>query len=83
MLRRCIAALGHAPALWLLYREKLPPPLIRQNVLAVGATLLVVLLAASLAPPGRRVAAAVAAWLCGHLAWGVLLFFRLPTRADE
>ena len=80
MLRRWVAALGHAPALWLLYREKLPRPLVRQNVIAAIATLVVIMLAASLAPPGRRFAAAVAAWLCGHFAWGILLFVRLPDR---
>lgn len=79
MLRRVIAFFGHAPGLWLMYRETIPPPLRRPNAIAVALTLLAMAVAYVLASG----TAAFVAWLIGHFAWGAFLAARLPDSATS
>ena len=81
MWRRLVAFVGHAPGLWLVYGESLPASMKRANVVAVAVTLLAMVAAAIVAPHGRAIMAAVAAWLVGHGLWGAYLFVRLPPPA--
>ncbi len=78
MLRRVIAFFGHAPALWLLYRETIPPPLRRPNAIAVALTLTAMAVAFGLAPGGSPGLATLISWVIGHFAWGAFLAIRLP-----
>jgi len=78
MLRRVVAFFGHAPALWLFYRETIPPPLRRPNAIAVMLTLAAMAAAYEVAPGGSPGLATFAAWVVGHLAWGAVLASRLP-----
>jgi RsiW-degrading membrane proteinase PrsW (M82 family) len=81
---RLAAWLGHAPALWLLYREPLPRSLRLPNVLAVLATLAAMAAAWFLvADLPQRVLAVVATWLVGHVAWGTYLTRRLPPSPEQ
>lgn len=81
-LRRLVAFGGHAPALWLFYREALPVPLRRPNVIAVAATLVMM----AVVPFAARAAGAateagwlvLGTWLVGHFAWGTFLAVKLP-----
>lgn len=72
-LRRGAAWLGHAPALWLCYREPLPASLRVPNAIAVTATVIAVALAAITAGAIGVVVAAIA----GHVAWGSYLAWSL------
>jgi hypothetical protein len=78
MWRRVIAMVGHAPALWLVYREPLPRAVRRPNLYAVLATLTAMLVAGVRAPPGGRLTAVLVTWAIGHGLWGIYLFVRLP-----
>ncbi len=78
MLRRIVAFFGHAPALWLLYRETIPTPLRRPNAIAVLLTLSAMAAAYALAPGGSPGMATLVAWIVGHVAWGAFLAIRLP-----
>ncbi len=78
MLRRLVALVGHAPGLWLVYREPLPAPVRRPNVVAVGLTLAAMAAAGLLAPDGRRGVAVLVTWIVGHFAWGIWLARALP-----
>lgn len=78
MWRRLVAAFGHAPGLWLVYRESLSDEVKRANVVAVALTIVAMVAAAVLSPEGRRGMAVVVAWLVGHALWGAYLFVRLP-----
>lgn len=78
MVRRIVAALGHAPALWLFYREALPQPVRRPNVFAAVSTVLAMGAAGVLAPPELRWIAVFWTWAIGHALWGVYLFVKLP-----
>src|SRR5687767_85717 len=63
----------HAPGLWLWYRARLRPRLVRANLVAVGLTILATVLAAGFAPAGARLLAALGAWSLGHFAWSAFL----------
>lgn len=77
-MRRFVALVGHAPALWLFYGETLPRHLARANVVALGATVAAAT-AAALARRGKGAArSAGRVWLVGHFAWGAYLASRLP-----
>ncbi len=78
MLRRLIAAVGHAPALWLFYREPLPHAVRRPNAIAVGATLMAMAAAGLLAEPANRWSVVFWTWIVGHFAWGAYLLVKLP-----
>lgn len=78
-LRRAVAWLGHAPGLWLCYREPLPRPLRRPNVVAVLGTLAAVTTAVLLAPHDGAALAALLTWATGHVAWGSYLAWHLPS----
>lgn len=79
--RRLIAWLGHAPGLWLVYREPLPRPLWRANALAVGATLAAMAATWALWSGPHPAAAVLLVWAVGHVAWGSVLAWRLPPRS--
>jgi len=80
LVRRLVALVGHAPALWLFYGETLPRHLARANVVALGATAAAAT-AAGLARRGNGPArSAGRVWLIGHFAWGAYLASRLPRR---
>lgn len=68
-----MAFAGHAPVLWLLYRETLPRALWGPNAIALAATLAAVALAWRASP-----LAALTAFVLGHVAWGAMLAWRLP-----
>lgn len=73
---------GHAPALWLLYGERMPAGLARKNAVAIGLTLAGAT-AAALSGRGRSaVWRAGLVWLAGHVAWGAYLASRLPSGQD-
>ena len=76
-MRRLVAALTHAPGLWLLYRQTLPRSLWRPNAIAIGATL-AAMVTAALWWPDRAAVAAFAAWAVGHVLWGLALAAWLP-----
>lgn len=78
MIRRIVAFFGHAPALWLMYRETIPPPLRRPNAIAVVLTLAAMAAAYVLAPSGSPGIATLVTWIIGHVAWGAFLAVRLP-----
>ncbi len=78
MVRRILAFFGHAPALWLFYRETIPVPLRKPNAIAVALTLAAMAAAYALAPDGSRGVATLAAWVIGHFVWGTFLAVRLP-----
>lgn len=82
-LRRLVAWGGHAPGLWLCFREPLPSSLRRPNAVAVLLTLVAMLVAGLLASPSERLAAVGATWLAGHVLWGSYLAWKLPARAGE
>jgi hypothetical protein len=75
--RRLVAFFGHAPALWLIYREPLPRRLRLMNVVAAAATSGLVVAAYQIAAPPWRVPGALAVWLIGHFAWGLYLASRV------
>jgi hypothetical protein len=79
MMRRLVALVGHAPGLWLAYREPIPPELRRANVVAVMATVVAMAAALVFVDEGGWLRPVVA-WLVGHLAWGMFLAWRLPPR---
>lgn len=76
-MRRVVAFFGHAPGLWLVYREPLPHIVRRPNAIAVALTLTGMALAFFTVPsqPGLAV---LVAWLVGHFAWGTYLALKLP-----
>jgi len=78
MLRRVIAAFGHAPALWLVYREALPKVVRRPNAFAAVGTVLAMVVAGVATPADARWAAVFWTWIVGHFAWGAYLFVKLP-----
>ncbi|MEM6988947.1 MAG: hypothetical protein AAF721_00575 [Myxococcota bacterium] len=78
MLRRIIAAVGHAPALWIVYREPLPPVVRRPNLIAALATLAAMIAGGVLAPAEQRWVTVFWVWLAGHFLWGAYLFAKLP-----
>jgi hypothetical protein len=78
MMRRLVAWLGHAPGLWLAYREPIPRELRGANVAAVVATLIAIgVVAANVDDGWLRFAVP---WLVGHVLWGAYLAWRLPPR---
>jgi hypothetical protein len=79
-LRRAVAWLGHAPGLWLLYREVMPARLRWANVLAVLGTLAAMGLATALVEGAPWWQAALLAWIAGHVVWGTILAWLLPPR---
>ena len=80
-LRRFVAFIGHAPALWLFYGESLEERLHRPNLVAIALTLAlmaIVPVAAHLLWETTTVWPYVfVAWVLGHVAWGVFLAVRL------
>lgn len=68
--------IGHAPALWLIYREPLPRPLRWPNLIAAAATLASMGLTYALAPPPWDLLGALIAWVAGHSMWGLYLAAR-------
>jgi hypothetical protein len=79
--RTLIAFAGHAPALWLFYRETIPRGLWAANGVAVGLTLLAMLAAGLTADRDGTVAAVGVTWLICHVIWGAFLARRLPPAA--
>ena len=79
MMRRLVAFVGHAPGLWLAYREPIPRELRRANVVAVAATIVAMVAAVAFVDAGGWLRPLVP-WLVGHLAWGTYLALRLPPR---
>lgn len=77
-LRRLVAFVGHAPALWLCYRETISPNLVRSNVIAATATLAAMSAVAVTRPRGKAALPVAGVWLAGHLLWGAYLASRLP-----
>lgn len=75
MLRRLVALLGHLPGLWLLYRFRAGPALLRLNAAAVLLTLAAMALAGWLSAdaPFEPV---LWTWAAGHLVWGAVLATR-------
>jgi hypothetical protein len=71
--RRLFALFGHAPGLWLCYREAVPASFRGPNALAF----LLVVVAVVFAARTSYLAAAVA-YVVGHLAWGAYLAWKLP-----
>ncbi|MBU1240111.1 hypothetical protein KJ865_10425, partial [Myxococcota bacterium] len=63
MLRRAVAFFSHAPGLWLVYGEGLPPALRFPNVFAICLTLAAMSIAFTLAPDGSKALTTVATWL--------------------
>lgn len=82
MFRRFVAFAGHAPGLWLLYREPIPKPLRVPNAIAAGATLFAMGLGGVLGGEARWTWVG-ALWLAGHVLWGLYLAIRLPAAAGE
>lgn len=82
MVRRLVALFGHAPGLWIVYREKLQPELRRANLMAVAATLIAMAAIVCFLDEARWIGVLVA-WLVGHLSWGAYLARRLPARAGS
>jgi hypothetical protein len=82
-MRRLVAFAGHAPALWLLYREPLPRALWVPNVLALTLTVAAMLGVGVVACRDRPLWPVVAAWLAGHVIWGAYLAYRLPAAAAD
>jgi hypothetical protein len=77
--RRLVALFLHAPGLWLIYREPLPKELRRPNLVAAGATVIVMAATAWLLPPPWGWPRGVlSAWAAGHLAWGAFLMRHAP-----
>jgi hypothetical protein len=76
--RRFVAWAGHAPGLWLFYREPIPRALRRPNVVAATATALAVVVAVGLVAPGWRLWVGLTVWAAGHVAWGTYLAWHLP-----
>ena len=74
--RRLVAFAGHAPALWLVYRETLPRALWAPNAIALAVTIGAVALAWRASP-----LASLTAFVLGHVAWGAILARRLPRSA--
>lgn len=81
-IRRLVAWGGHAPGLWLLYREPIPRPLRRPNLYAAVGTIAAIGIAVAGAPAGQRLIAGLATWAVGHVAWGTYLAWHLPPRAE-
>ena len=78
-LRRVIAWGGHAPGLWVFYRERLPPRLWKANLIAVLLALVAMGCVGAITADGVCV---VLVWLLGHIAWGTYLACRLPAAAE-
>lgn len=74
--RRLFALFGHAPGLWVGYREAVPAGFRGPNAIAFVLTVVGVVLAARVS----YLAAAVA-YVVGHFVWGGYLAWRLPPRA--
>jgi hypothetical protein len=68
--RGLVVFLGHAPALWLFYREPLPKRLRVPNIIAATLTVGFMVAVYHAAAPPWRVRGALVVWLAGHLAWG-------------
>ena len=79
MMRRLVALVGHAPGLWLAYREPVPRELWRANVVAVAATIVAMVASLAFIDEGGWLRPLVP-WLVGHFAWGAYLAWRLPPR---
>jgi intracellular septation protein A len=78
--RLLIAWVGHAPGLWLIYREKLPRSLIAANAVAVFLTAIAI---ACVLVSGRfvhRIATAIVVWIFCHVLWGSYLVWHLRSR---
>ena len=82
MLRRVIAAVGHAPALWLVYREPLPKVVRFPNLIAAVVTVGAMVAAYRLAADAEPWMAVLWTWIVGHFAWGAYLFVKLPPPPD-
>ncbi len=80
-MRNWVAVCFHLPGLWLFYRERAEPALLRTNVVAVVATLAAMGLGAALSPPAHRLLAALLLFGVGHFAWGFYLARHLRSRA--
>jgi hypothetical protein len=67
-----VAFAGHAPGLWLA-RHRLTPVTKRQNVIALGATLVAMAASWVLASEASRGRWVLVVWLVGHFAWSTWL----------
>jgi hypothetical protein len=76
--RRFVVWLTHAPGLWLFYGETVPRRLRPANVVAAGATVLVIVVAVLATHGIYRLIAGLAVWVAGHVAWGTYFAWRLP-----
>ena len=78
MRRRLVAFAGHAPGLWLFYREPVPRELWALNVILLGLTAAATAAAAVATEGAARWPVAIATWAVGHVIWGAILAARLP-----
>ena len=76
--RQAVAFAGHAPGLWLLFREPVPRALWALNVALLSLTAAVAVTAAVIIEGPARWPSAVGAWAVGHGVWGAILAARLP-----
>jgi len=81
--RRFIAWIAHAPGLWGFYREKLPVPMQRANLIAIVVTLVAVASVLVLVRPGYRLATAFIVWVSCHVTWGSYLAWHLPPMSRD
>jgi hypothetical protein len=72
-MRKLVALFFHLPGLRLLYGAKATPSLVRTNLKAVAATLVLMGGAGLSTAPAQRLTAVIAVWLVGHFAWGTYL----------
>jgi hypothetical protein len=78
--RLLVAWVGHAPALWLFYREILPRYLVVANAVAILLTATAVAGALVSGWFARPVETALAVWILCHVMWGGYLVWNLRHR---
>ena len=72
-MRKIVALFFHLPGLRILYGAKATPGLLRTNMKAVGATLVLMAAAGFIVKPPHQLMAVFVVWLIGHFAWGIYL----------
>lgn len=78
--RQLVAFAGHAPGLWLLFKEPVPRRLWVMNAALLLLTAVLTVVVASLIEGATRWPAAVGTWALGHTVWGLILAAGLPHR---
>ncbi len=76
-----LAFVGHAPGLKLWGRCRFSPWLTLLNVIAAAATVLAMVLAGVLAPPGSGLRWVFVTWVVGHFGWSITLSTLIATTA--